>query len=387
MRVSIRTGGLAALALLALLTVGASTAATRNSDPRVAFLSGGRLVVLDLSTGTRRIALAQAPVQALAWSGDGRLLSDGGRIVGGPTLPTTTLDWSPTGETAAYQTKAGAVMLWTPAGGSRTILPASWGASSFAWGANGELGVGRSTRARHDVWIWKRGRLTRVATATGSDPRPIVAGLDGRGRVLWWNDPYSSASLAADGLTLYANGTKLAQTLVFPDYVAHCGGRLAVAAGNDRYTTDGKRILLQGRDVSRDPSRSWVSPACNSTGTLVAAAGRNWVEPRIGLGERRTIWELEPQRAQLTHPPAGWTDENPRMLADGSILFVRTRETTTKDASTGTWRTVATGRLELIAGGRTRLVGTTSWTGDGFGGSYVQYYGHYRWPWLVAVTS
>jgi hypothetical protein len=204
--------------------------------------------------------------------------------------------------------------------------------------------------------------------------------------VLWWDDPYSSASIAADGLPLYANGVELTQTLVFPDYVAHCGSHLAIAAGNDRYTTHDKRILLDGRDLSRDASLSWVSPACNSSGVLVSAAGRNWVESPIGHGERRSIWELEPRRVRLTHPPTGWTDESPRVLPDGSILFVRTRETTVRDPSGDGWRTTAHGRLELITGNRTALLGTTSWTGEGLGDAYAQYYGHYGWPWLVAVT-
>jgi hypothetical protein len=338
-------------------------------------------------------------VQAIAWSGDGRLLSDGGRVVGGPTLPASSLAWAPTGETAAYQTRSGAIGLWSPGRGRRTILPAAWGATSIAWGADGKLAVGRSTPSGRDVWVWSAGELTRVATAGGPDPRPLVAGVDGRGRALWWDDPYSSSSIAADGIPLYANGTKLAQTLVFPDYVAVCGSHLAVAAGNDRYTTHGKRILLDARDVSDDASRSWVSPSCNAGGLLVAAAGRNWVETRIGEGERRAIWELRPRRIRLTNPPAGWTDESPRALPDGSILFVRTRETTVRAPAhrttaggrraqgQGGWRTTDLGRLELIAHGRVTRVGTTSWTATGFVNPYVGYYGHYGWPWLVAVTE
>jgi hypothetical protein len=352
---------------------------------RIAFLSHGSLVVMDLTTGARHIALAHAPVQAIAWSGDGRLLSDGGRIVGGPTLPASTLAWGPTGETAAYQTKSGAIELWSPTAGSRSILPASWGATSVAWERNGELAVGRSAGSQRDVWLWKAGKLTRVATATGTDPRPLVAGVDGRRRVLWWDDLFSSASIAADGIPLYANGTELAQTLVFPDYLAHCGSKLAVVAGNDRYTTDGKRVLLDGRDVSHDSALSWVSPSCNATGLLVAAAGRNWVEPRIGQGEHRAIWELEPHHVQLSHPPAGWTDESPRALPDGSILFVRTRETSVKLGDG--FRTTDEGLIERIDAAQTTQVASTGWSTEGFGGSYVNYYGHYGWPWLLATTS
>jgi hypothetical protein len=384
-------------ALAVALTFLALAAPAAHADPRVAFLRGGDLVVLDLATQAQHVALAHAPVAPIAWSGDGKLLSVGGRVVGWPALTTGPLAWAPSGETAAYQTASGALALWSPDRGRRTILPASWGVTSFAWGRNGELVVGRGPRNHHDVWLWNGGRLTRVAAAHDQDPRPIAAGVDGAGRALWWDDPFSSGSIAADGIPLYANGERLAATLVFPDYVAVCGTHLALAAGTDRYTTHGKRILFDGRDVSRDASLSWVSPACNASGVLVAAAGRNWVEARFGR-ERRSIWELAPQRVRLTSPPPGWTDENPRVLPDGSILFVRTRETSVRlpghTAAVGRkvgyvpggWRTTDHGRLELISPGRVTWVGSTSWTVEGFGSYYADYYGHYGWPWLVAVA-
>src|SRR5207244_411670 len=89
-----------------------------------------------------------------------------------------------------------------------------------------------------------------------------------------------SASIAADGLPLFANRTHLADTLVYPDYVSVCGSHLAVAQGGDRYAMHGKRIVFDGRDVSRDRSRSWVSPSCSADGTtLVAAASVNPAPP------------------------------------------------------------------------------------------------------------
>jgi hypothetical protein len=388
-----------ALALLALV---AGWAPVAGAATRVAFFDAGNLVVLDLASGRRHVAMNGAPVEPLAWSGDGKLLSVGGRIVGGPTLHTPTLAWAPTGETAAYQTRTGAVDLWSPGRGSRTILAPGWGVTSLAWGPGGVLAFGRATPSHDDVWTWKAGRLTRVAVSHGPSPRPLVAGVDGGGRVLWWDDLESSGSIAADGLVLSANGTKLATTLVFPDYVSVCGSHLALAAGRDRYTTHGKSILLDGRDVSRDPALSWVSPSCNAGGLLVAAAGRNWYETRIGQGEHRSIWELAPRRVRLTSPPAGWTDENPRALPDGGVLFVRTRETSSRlpghwttpsgahDAVyvEGGWKVTDTGKLGLAhgGGGRVRWLATTSWTNTESGG-YETYYGHYGWPWLVAVAS
>jgi hypothetical protein len=386
--------------VLAAFVLCATAAGSGGSGTRIAFLRHGSLFVLDLGTGKQTKMLAHAPLETIAWSGDGRLLSDGGHIVGRPALPTTALAWAPTGETAAYLTSRGAVDLWAPGVGSRTILGAGWGATSLAWGGDGELALGRAAGGIRGVWLWRAGLLTRVARASGPFPRPIVAGVDGRGRVLWWNDLQGSASIAADGLELYANATPIAQTLVFPDYVQVCGSGLAVAAGTDRYTTRAKRILFEGRDISRDASLSWVSPSCSAGGLLVAAAGRNWYEPRIGEDEDRAIWELRPDRAQLTHPPAGWTDENPRILPDGSIMFIRTRETSVKLPGhwttptggrtaayvPGGWRTTDHGRIELLSEGRLAWIASTSWSTGGYGGSYVNYYGHYGWPWLVAVS-
>src|SRR5262249_56424742 len=122
-----------------------------------------------------------------------------------------------------------------------------------------------------EVWIWRGGHVTRIAGPLRGVQRPIVRGFDGNGRVLWWSDLEGSASIAADGLPLYANRTKIATTLPYPDYVAVCGTNLVVAAGSDRYAMDGKRLLLNGHNLSNDRSRSWVEPSCSGD-VLVAAA-------------------------------------------------------------------------------------------------------------------
>ncbi len=303
-----------AVAFAALAMAVPAAGGRANVQGRVAFLHGGNLIVLDLATGTQRVVLKHAGSGPVHWSGDGKLVSAGGRIVGGPSLPTADLAWAQNGETAAYKTKAGAVELWAPGRGSRTILPAAWGATSFVWGPNGRLALGRSVCRvpcgvpRHqEVWIWDAGKLKLVAGPLRGVQRPLIAGWTAEGRVLWWSDPQDSASIAADGLFLYANRTRIAGTLVFPDYVVRCRSHLTLAAGGDRYTTHGKRIVLDGRDVSHDPSRSWVSPACSKNGsTLVAAAGRSWEESLIGR-EHRAIWRLRPTRSSRTRRPAGRT--------------------------------------------------------------------------------
>jgi hypothetical protein len=361
------------------------------SPGEAAFLHDGRLVVVDLATHARRVALgrAQGPVR---WSGDGRLLSAGGQIVDGPLLPAAQLSWAPAGETAAFVARDGSVELWTPGGGSRTIVPAAWGARSLAWGGGGRLTVTRAVCRpscgipRHqEVWLWRAGRLRLVAgPILGRTVLPFAAGVAPDGRALWWADPEGSASLAADGLVLSAGRTPLATTLPFPEFVVRCGGRLALVAGRDRYTTHGKRILLGGRDLSRDRSRSWISPSCSADGTrVVAAAGRDH-EGRLGR-EHRAIWQLLPARRQLTAPPRGATDEAPHVLGDGSVLFVRTRETS-RPLGNG-YRTTEHGTLERLDRGTLSRVADVTFTAtDGDPSAPLNYYGHYPWPWLLAVA-
>src|SRR5581483_9929165 len=197
-----RVRALAAAVVALVLATGA--AASSRPPVRIAFFQGSKVVVVDPASGSRRVALAHAGLAALGWSGDGRLLSVGGRIVGGPRLPAASLLWAPTGETAAYLagSSGGAVDLWSPGRGTRTLLPAAWGATSIAWGAGDTLAIGRSQchapcakPAHQEVWLWRAGSLRRVAGPLPGIQRPIVAGVDGRGRALWWPDPQGSASI------------------------------------------------------------------------------------------------------------------------------------------------------------------------------------------------
>ena len=163
-------------------------------------------------------------------------------------------------------------------------------------------------------------------------------------QVLWWDWP-GSGSIAADGVALYEGTRRIATGLMWRDYVAVCGRHLAVTAGGDRYATHGKRIVFDGRNVSLDATRSWVSPSCNTDGTLVAAAGHNWEESRFGR-EHRAIWRLLPSRRQLTRPPVGWTDEYPHVLRNGDVLFVRTRQV--PFGKNGAWWTTTHAQLDVL---------------------------------------
>jgi hypothetical protein len=374
-----------ALALgAALLSVPAASA--RGPSAKIAYVHGRQALLVYVGSPLRQpIVLPQAGPPR--FSGDGRLVSFGGFIVaGGVRLPTADLSWAPTGERAAYATKAGGVSIWSR---SRTVqvVPDGWGATGVAWSSGGALALGRAVckgacglPTNTEVWVWRRGALTKLLD-TPDHGRPQPVGWHD-GRVLWWDWP-NSGSIAADGVALYENGRHIATTLMYTDYVDACGGHLAVAAGGDRYAMHGKRIVFDGRDVSRDRTRSWVSPSCTASGRLVAAASANTVPQRIGR-EHRAIWQLLPARRRLTHPPAGWTDEYPHLLQDGSVVFVRTQQVPFN--RNGEWWTTTHAKLELLRGTELIELKELTFSAPDSGGDFLNYYGHYDWPSRLAVA-
>src|SRR5207244_5981415 len=188
-------------AVLALVPVVLATpaAGAGGAAGKVAFLDRGTLHVVDLSTGSSRV-VARHVSGPPGLSGDARLVSVGGRIVGGPTLSAARLVWAPTRETAAYQTRSGAVFTWSPTTGRRLVVGASWGATSFAWGRDGALALGRSVchvpcgvPLHQEVWIRRGGSFRRVAGPLRGVQLPRVAAVAGHGRALWGSDPPAPA--------------------------------------------------------------------------------------------------------------------------------------------------------------------------------------------------
>src|SRR5438105_447985 len=177
-------------AVLALVPIVLSTpaAGAGGAAGKAAFLDRGALRVVDLSTGSSRV-VARHVSGAVGLSGDGKLVSVGGRVVGGPTLGKGGLGWAPTGETTAYQTPSGAVFTWSPATGRRLVVAASWGATSFAWGRDGALALGRSicnvpcgVPLHQEVWIRRGGSLRRAARPPRGVQLPPPAAVVPAGR-------------------------------------------------------------------------------------------------------------------------------------------------------------------------------------------------------------
>jgi hypothetical protein len=384
-RIRRRGGWIAAATLAAVVAVALPAGAASSHSLRVAFIRGGDLWVLDLRTHESHVLLTHAGIGPVHWSADGRLVSSGGRIATGPILPTTELLWARKGEVAAGVTSEGGVLVWTPHGTTQ-LEPDGWGSTSVAWSDGGRLAIGRTIYGpphNQEIWTWDGGRTPPTLLMKTGVEEPYPVAWQGN-EVVWWDYP-NSASIASDGVRLYVGHKKIGSVLMYHDFLARCGSKLAVAAGGDRYATHGKRIVLAGRDLSRDPSRSWVSPACNASGALVvAAAGRNWEEDRFGH-EHRSIWQLLPVRRQLTHPPAGWTDESPQVLADNSILFVRSKQSSRKVK--GKFYVTEYAALERLSAGVVRTVANIGFTaGVSQPLGFCNYYGHYFWPSLIAAA-
>ena len=370
-----------------MLAIGPAQATPRcpgGDIGRVAYVRAGTLYLLDLSTCRDRSVVRAGNTSVVGWYagavvlGDGRVVESNGRVT------------RPLGRVASVVTAGGALAGITRRGGvvtqGRRLLPEGWGARTLAFSPDGaELAVSRDifrTPSRHDhqeIWLLNLhvpagAPVYRVRS--GVAPPELAGWWPDGSRILFWSDLFGSASIAADGLPLDAvsrggqRSRLVGAMLTYPDFLTRCGRRLVVAAGGDRFSTHGKRILaFAPRRVLGSEEKSWVSPACSPDGRFVVApAGRDH-EGRFGT-EHRSLFLLPvsggPAR-RLTSPPANRSDEYPQWSDDGRfVLFVRSGPTTA-DAS-------ARGALYLLDVQTHRTYGPLAQ----LRGS--NYYGHYSWP-------
>jgi hypothetical protein len=210
---------------------------------------------------------------------------------------------------------------------------------------------GKGLTAKQTIWVANnRTRKSHAVVSEtqwykrigpGETPGPIVLGWSGDARWIFFSiDPGGSGSIQADGLTLRvvpATGGRvfpIARMLLYPDYLAWCGGHLVFTAGMDRVATNNKRLLVAApprwrpRPLVVAPRRAWGSLACARDGrSLVAQSQTESNDPRF-FSTRWALWRvgLDGSLRKLTSPPAGYTDESPRFSPDGrALLFIRSR--------------------------------------------------------------
>lgn len=300
----------------------------------VAYTSAGALHVLDLGTCQTTTLVGRGAGWPVRFSHDGRWIGfGGGRVVsvhGGrvlqPVGPLYTWAWSPTQDLIAGITSRGAVVQGGPGRKPRVRAPADWGAQTLAWSPDGlAFAVGRakfqglpSPKGLQRVVVFAAGRGVSVGyrTPKGQLAPPQVVG--------WVPLPRGAGRLQA--------------MLPVPGFFLRCGAKIVVA-GSDRDTETNKRIVVgtfrpgyldyRIRNLSRDPTRAWVSPACSPDARSIAVAAGPDHAGSAAIRPARSIWLLSldgRRRRRLTQPPQGSSDDGPLWAANGkAVLFARER--------------------------------------------------------------
>lgn len=359
----------------------------------LAFVRGGALRVLNLN-GCRVRTLVGSRVRApIAISPDGRWASFRGGYVavrGGRLHHLSgTAVWSSRGGQLAVVTRRGGVETGRAAGRLRRLLPDGWGASTAVFSpGGGRLAVSRTADRGHVEAIWVFDLGTGARRELFSEPRRegaplLLQGFSPGGRwLLFWQDPYSSASLLADGTPLLAipvaggRPRLVTSELYYEDYVSWCGGRLVYVVNHGgREVTDGDGIAVasppswRSRTLLPDAGRtSWTSFACSRAGVLAVAAGPSNADMARFGHEHRSIWLVHGRsavREAKTVPPRHETDEWPSWSSNGKwLLFVRT------GWAGGGWH----GSLYALDRSSNRLLGPIASVG-----ATENYYGYYGW--------
>ncbi len=314
----------------------------------MAYVSGGRLKVIDLGSCATRTVVPRGAAAPLSFSHDGKWIAFGrGKVVsasGGKVLmPIGAVwrwAWSPKSDAFAGITPAGGVVRGGPGGPAGVLAPAGWGANSLIWKPDGRsIAVGRGkfngpatpkgiqqivafVVADHDILY---------TTPRGQVAPPIVAAWIGQ-RIYFQPDFGSSASIAADGLPLRAlvpfrsPKSVVSAVLPQPGFVIGCGKNAVVVAGGDRNTETNKRVVAyDGTRVTTLASGrglAWLEPTCGPSTAIAAGPDK----PTMGLIQpQRSIWLVSPLR-RITRSPKGWSDETPTWTANQkSLVFLRER--------------------------------------------------------------
>lgn len=419
------------VAVAVLAAVVAALGAPASTCPRavrglgmVAVAARGRVEVMDLATCRTRVLarvsvtspVGRANSPVVHFLGNGRWLvyattAANGSLRGPFVVPVTggraraplgsglvAFTWAPDGSRLYGITGGGELVSAAPTGGRR-VVAAGLGTStsittqSLAISPDGRAAAvdisrcGAATATELTTVDLRTGGVRTALRQTGQ--YATLAGWSPDGRwLLYWPQSICSASLAADGFPLYAVAAgggghpvrAVAQTLLYPDFLTWCAGRLIAASTPDRETElDGKLVqsgppAWRQRTIDNARPLSWVSPSCSTSGRwLVAAAGAN---RQIPFGtEHRSVYLLRPDGApvrRLSQPGAAdLSDEAPRFSRDGGwVLFVGSRVVTVGTSA------YSRDTIELVrASGAGTAVPVFSFTSGDF-----SYYDHFDWP-------
>ncbi len=331
----------------------------------IAYSAEGSLHLLELFSGRDRVLVPTGEVPAVGWpvsfSHDGRWVafgqglvvpSAGGRVCSplgrrGPPRYASTYSrrWLPDQDILIGETLRGALIEPTVEGRVRRlpIRVNSWALDTsgryVAYGYSPHVPRVQQIRV-YDLVTGSRRIIYRGRRHKIAPPQVAQWSPDGNW-VLFWPYLENSASLAADGLPLLAVSRDTGATaritrtmLPYESFITWCGNRLVAAVGDDRYVSDGKRVVLAApqawrpRALTTDRSRSWYEPTCSPEGSRIAMAStRSGEEARFNAWDR-SLWILSPggDSPEKLLSEHGFSYENPIWSEDGQSVLVVRRE-------------------------------------------------------------
>ncbi len=273
--------------------------------------------------------------------------------------------WSPTEDRLAY-VAAGELRLINAgaAGGadptaSPVSIPVAGQVYRLAWSPDGQWLAYDATQItaageppQRTAGLWRvRSNGSGVTSVYSIGPEAdnglVLADWSPDGKsVLFWPDPYFSASILADGVPLHAVPAEGGEPreiapamLLHPSFLAATlhGDRLALVVGAGRETWTNKRLLVVDLDtdaqhIITSPETAVTQPRFSPDGERLAYVSAPDAGP-VGGGEaakvnaaQRHIWVVQVNGSgprQLTNE-APFRDERPLWSADGTqILFAR----------------------------------------------------------------
>lgn len=382
-------------------TATAQAALTPSPTPaprlgKVAFVRGGDIWTTNLDTGQEVRLTEGGDYTHPRWSPSGRWLAffrgralwvvdtDSGtpwRIAGHATGSS----WSPVADRLASVTGDGGLWVSNPDGSQSQELISGpgvqgGGVGRVAWSPDGDWLAFEWTETEPEARPTSQGLRRIRADGTGlseiasayhppqeDDTVALAAWSPDGTRLTFWQIPFNSPSLAADGVplrTVPLNGgrpTVVAErVLPYPDFAAWSptGDGLAIVAGGFRATWLDKTLVLATPDgqaitVLAPATDVALSPAWAPDGKRLAYVGAPTRPGALGgagasalLADRR-IWAIAADgsnRRQLASDPA-FRDERPQWSADGeSLLFLRLHGRP-PDLRAGLWLMRADGSL------------------------------------------
>ena len=213
-------------------------------------------------------------------------------------------------------------------GGVQMLLPAEWGAGSYAWSHDGlELAIVRSERradpvpaleplSRNTLWhLDRRGTLTKIFDSSNS--MSFLYGLKWSfgGRVAFWENATTSNSIAADGgaTTLHVVDVhtrahvNLGTTLGSRAWAQwSLDGRLAFVSGGGRQTWGNKQLIVLERDGTQRVIAGTLGKTSDGASAAIAPA---W-QPVFAPPGRESVFG-SPARLAWIEGPAGGIEASP----------------------------------------------------------------------------